>query len=103
MRQAQRARAAGAIPPTRDEGPTVEAVATMEITRDAGSESQAERNADQAPLWMEGELYGDAWLQRMQAGYAEPGELAVLVTFLTDEMLRGACRAIEKALGLRHA
>jgi hypothetical protein len=35
---------------------------------------------------------------------AHPGELAVLLSFLTGEMLHGACRLIEKALeGRGHA
>lgn len=53
---------------------------------------------------IEGEAYAGAWLDRLHAGMAQPGELAALLAFLTGEMLHGACRAIEKALeGRRNA
>ena len=60
--------------------------------------------AAQAALVIEGEDYAQAWLERLQADAAQPGELAVLLSFPTGEMLHGACRVIEKALGgRRHA
>jgi len=60
--------------------------------------------AGTALLVTEGEDYARAWLQRLQAGTAQPDELAVILAFLGGEMLHGACRVIEKALGgLRHA
>ena len=60
--------------------------------------------AEQAAQRIEGEAYSAAYLQRLQAGTALPGELSVIVAFLQGEMLHGACRVIEKALeGRRHA
>jgi hypothetical protein len=52
---------------------------------------------------IEGEGYARAWLDRVDAGTAQSGELVVVLSFLTGEMLAGACRAIEKALGASHA
>ena len=57
--------------------------------------------AAHAALTVEGEDYARAWLERLHADTAQPGERAVLMTFLTGEMQRGACRVIEKALGVR--
>lgn len=51
-----------------------------------------------------GEAQARAYLDRLHAEMAQPGELAVLLAYLSGEMLHGACRVIEKALeGLRHA
>jgi len=61
--------------------------------------------AGSALLVIEGEDYARAWLQRLQrlqAGAAQPDELARILTFLSGQMLHGACRVIEKALGGRH-
>ncbi len=60
-------------------------------------------HAGQAALTIEGEAYARAYLDRLHADAVQPGELAVLLSFLTGEMLHGACRLIEKALqGGRH-
>jgi hypothetical protein len=60
--------------------------------------------SEQAVLTIEGEQYAIAYLARLQADAVQPGELAVLMSYLTGEMLHGACRAIEKALqGGHHA
>jgi len=50
---------------------------------------------------IEGAEYARAYLARLQAGMATPDDLAVLMAFLSGEMLAGACRVIEKALGGR--
>ena len=42
-------------------------------------------------------------MDRLQRGTVSPDELAALMAFLRGEMLAGACRVIEKALGARHA
>lgn len=55
-------------------------------------------HAEQAVLVIEGEAYALAWLQRLRTGVAAPGELAAIMGFLTEEMLQGACRVIEKAV-----
>ena len=54
--------------------------------------------AGSALLVIEGEDYARAWLQRLQAGTAQPDELAVILAFLGGEMLHGACRVLEQAL-----
>ena len=52
---------------------------------------------------LEGEAYAAAYLTRLQAGTACPGELGAIVALLQGEMLHAACRLIEKALeGRRH-
>ena len=53
----------------------------------------------QAADVIEGESYASAWLERLHVGVAQPGELAVILSFLTGEMLHGACRVIEKVIG----
>lgn len=58
--------------------------------------------ANQAALAIEGEACARAWLHRLHEGTASPGSLAVLVSFLSGEMLHGACRLIEKVLEGRH-
>lgn len=54
-------------------------------------------------MWTEGEAYAEAYLERLHAEVAQPGELAVILAFLCGEMLHGACRVIERALGVHHA
>ena len=59
--------------------------------------------ATQAAQAIEGEEYARAYLHRLRAGNASPGALAVILAFLSGEMLNGACRVLEKALeGSRH-
>ena len=53
---------------------------------------------------IDGEAKARTYLERLQAEMAQPGELAALLAYLSDEMLHGACRVIEKALKeLHHA
>lgn len=60
--------------------------------------------ADQAALVIEGEAYALAYVERLDRGTVQPGELAALLSFLAGAMLHGACRVIEKALeGQRNA
>lgn len=51
---------------------------------------------------IEGEALARAWLDRLHAEMAQPGELAALLAWLQSEALHGACRVIEKAIGGRH-
>ena len=51
---------------------------------------------------IEGERQAAQYLARLQAQQADPDELAVLVSMLYGEMLRGFCSAIEKAIRGRH-
>lgn len=83
MSRAQRAQGAGEFPLASDEGHGAPLV-------------------EQAMLAIEGEDYARAYLDRLSAGNAAPGELAVILGFLRTEMLRGACRVIEKALAGVH-
>ena len=56
------------------------------------------RVAGQALQVIEGEAKARQYLARLQAGQADPDELAVIVSMLYCAALRGFCRAIEKAL-----
>ena len=57
---------------------------------------------DEKALTQDGAEYAQAFLDRLQHGTAQPGELAVVLAFLQGELLHGACRVIERALGVRH-
>jgi hypothetical protein len=52
---------------------------------------------------IDGENKAAQYLARLQAQQADPDELALIVAMLYGATLRGFCRAIEKALGLRRA
>lgn len=93
----------GPVTPASDEGPTVAAVAPQESKRNESPDCHGTPLVGQALLVIEGEDYARAYLDRLSAGNAKPGELAVILAFLRDEMLQGACRVIERALGVRHA
>lgn len=96
------AKAPGAIPPASDEGPTVAAVAPQENKQNEISDFQCDGIALQAALRVEGEDYALAYIARMHEGTSYPDELALVVSFLTGEMLNGACRLIEKTLRSVH-
>ena len=96
------AKRAGAISPT-SETAHVASAGRIEEQENGRVDFHGTGAAAQAALTVEGEDYARAWLERLHAGTAKPDELAVLLTFLTGEMLHGACRVIEKALGVRHA
>lgn len=73
-------------------------------SKDDKADSHATGIADQATLVIEGEAYALAYIERLDRGTVQPGELAALLSFLAGEMLHGACRVIEKALeGQRNA
>lgn len=103
MTRTQQARAAGAIPPGSDEGPTVAAVAPQESRRNENHDSPAAPLAGQALRVIEGESKAAQYLARLQAQRADPDELALIVAMLYGATLRGFCRVIEKALGVCHA
>jgi hypothetical protein len=69
--------------------------------REAGKPSWS----DAAALAIDGEDFVRAYLQRLAAGTAQPDDLATLLEFLKGPTLKGAARALEKALlrGGRHA
>lgn len=94
--------APGQVTPRNDEGPTLARVAPLGCEKHERPDCLASSEPGQAAELIEGELYASAYLTRLQAGTAQPGELAVILAFLTGEMLHGACRLIEKALEGRH-
>lgn len=98
------ASAPGLTEPKKDEAPGVIAEGFRDQGQDDGADFHATGIADQASLVIEGEAYALAYIERLDRGTAQPGELAVLLSFLAGEMLHGACRVIEKALeGQHHA
>ena len=103
MKRTLYAQAAGATAPTNDEGPAVAAAAPQESKRSEKLDFQPARPSGQALRSIEGEEKAVRYLAQLHGGIAEPGELAVIIAFLNSEMLHGACRLIERALGVRHA
>lgn len=103
MTRTREAHWAGPVTPTSDtaDGANVGRVGEQHITN--GANFQCSGIPPQAADDMEGEAYARAWLDRLRAGVAQPGELAVILSFITGEMLHGACRLIERAVGVRHA
>jgi hypothetical protein len=91
----------GPVTPESDEGQTVPPAAPQD--QNAHPDSHEAPHVTQALRVIEGEAYAAAYLQRLQGGTAQPDELAVVLSFLTGDMLRGACRVIEKALVVHHA
>jgi hypothetical protein len=55
-----------------------------------------------APKIIEGEQKAAQYLERLQAQQAHPDELAVIVSMLYGETLRGFCGFLERAIGGRH-
>ena len=94
--------AVGAIVPASDTAHVAIAGRAEEHQGIECQDFQAIGIAEQAALTIDGEDYARAWLDRVCAGTAQPGELAVILAFLHGEMLNGACRLIEKALEGRH-
>ena len=99
MKRHPHAQAAGAITPTRDEGPTVAAVAPQESKQVESPDSRCPPHTGQALRVIEGERKAAAYLIRLHAAQADPDELAVIVSMLYGSALRGFCRVIAKALG----
>ena len=52
---------------------------------------------------IEGERKAHEYLARLQASQADPDELALIVSMLYGATLRGCCRVLAKALGVKHA
>ena len=98
------ASAPGLTSPSKDEAPGVMAEGFRDQGQDDRADFHAPGIANQASLVIEGEAYALAYIERLDRGTAQPGELAVLLSVLAGEMRHGACRVIEKALeGQRHA
>lgn len=94
----------GASLPANDEGPTV---ATAAAPQDKNEKSNVDcpgaRPSRQALDVIAGESSAEQYLARLQAQQADPDELALIVSMLYGATLRGFCRVIAKALGVRHA
>jgi hypothetical protein len=89
---------------TKDEAPTgYTAQGFWGQTQDASPDSYGEPHAGQALRVIEGEGRAAAYLARLRAQQADPDELALIVSMLDGARLRGFCRVIVKALGVRHA
>lgn len=89
----------GRSPPQKDESPRLAGTERFRDQEAADSADCATRSpSEQAASAIEGEAYACAFLDRMHADVAQPGELAALPSFLDGEMLNGACRLIEKRL-----
>ena len=102
MKRNPHAQAAGAIPPTSDEGPTVAAVAPQESKQDKSPDYRGAPHAGQALRVIEGEAKAAQYLARLHSQQADPDELAVIVSMLYGAALRGFCRVLAKALGAQH-
>ena len=89
--------------PGMDEAPTVASgQGIQEGTRDESPDCHASPHAGLALRVIEGQQKADAYLARLHAQQADPDELAVIVSMLYGAALRGFCRALEKAIGVRH-
>ena len=98
------AAAPGPVTPKSDEAPTVASgQGFQEGTRNKIPDSHGAPLAGQALRVIEGERKAAQYLARLQAQQSTPDELALIVSMLDGATLRGFCRVIEKALGVRHA
>jgi hypothetical protein len=103
MQSIKHAHGAGRCTPT-SETARVASAGRIEVQRTGDSaDFRADGITRQAADVIEGEQYARAYLDRLQRGTVSPDDLAVLMSFLLGEMLAGACRAIERALGVHHA
>ena len=73
----------------------------VQIKRD-GADSASWSHGRQALRIIEGEQKARAYLARLCQQQAAPDDLALIVAMLCGDSLRGFCRVIEKALGVRH-
>jgi hypothetical protein len=90
------AEAPGLVTPTRENAGRQPGV--TEVQRKAVSDDFRSSGAStQAALTIEGDAYALAYLDRLQSGTVSPDDLVVLMAFLRDAMLAGACRAITNA------
>lgn len=79
------------------------AVAPQESKQDESPDFNSAPHAGQALRVIEGERMAADYLARLHAQQADPDELALIVSMLYGATLRGFCRVIVKALGVRHA
>lgn len=103
MTSKQRTPEVGASQPISNEGPTVAAAAPHENAQTNAPDFHSTGHAGQALRAIEGENRAAQYLARFHAQQADPDELALIVSMLYGATLRGFCRVIAKALGVRHA
>jgi energy-converting hydrogenase Eha subunit B len=89
--------------PANDEGPTEAAVAPQRIKQDESPGCRGAQAVGQALRGVEGKRKANEFLTRLYAGQDDPAALALIVGMLYGAAQRGFCRAIVKALGVRHA
>ena len=102
MNRLHQAKRGDGIACPNDEGPTVAAVAPLEDKQNEKPDCHGATLAGQALRVIEGESKAAEYLARLHAQQAGPDELAATVSRLYGGALRGFCRVIEKALGVRH-
>ena len=85
-----------------DEAPGVTAEGFREQRKTDKLDSPRAAHAGQALRVIEGEHKASEYLARLQAQQADPDELAVILSMLYGATLRGFCRALVKAIGVRH-
>ena len=96
---------AGLSPPRhKDECPELGGGGALKERRQGDNpDSRGIPHAGHALRVIEGETKAARYLDRLHAEQADPDELALIVSMLYGAALRGFCRVIEKALGVRHA
>ncbi len=72
------------------------------VGTEGGCDSAQPAHSRQALRTIEGEQKARAYLSRLCQQQADPDELALIVAMLYGDTLRGFCRAIAKALEVRH-
>lgn len=103
MTRASKAHGAGRVTPTSDKADGANVGRVGEQSRNENPDSHGAPLAGQALRVIEGESKAADYLARLQAQQADPDELALIVSMLYGATLRGFCRVIAKALGVRHA
>jgi len=70
--------------------------------KDNSANFRSAPHSAQALRAIEGEATARDYLARLQAGRADPDELAVIVSMLYGAALRGFCRVLAKVTGVQH-
>jgi hypothetical protein len=94
---------AGASLPANDDGPTLAEAAHQDENETSNTDCPGAHPSRQALDVIAGESRAEQYLARLQAQRADPDDLALIVSMLYGATLRGFCRVIVKALGVRHA
>ena len=102
MQRNPHAQAAGAIAPTSDTAHVASAGRVEGNETKKRTEFGIAPQAEQAPRVIDGETKAAQYLARLHAEQADPDELAVIVSMLYGAALRGFCRVLAKAVGVRH-